>query len=156
MRNTVALLTVLTAACLFLSGVSFGQTSPNKIRPTITPDGNPVRSTPAFAEVVLRKTEIESELEALLIDYTDDFPKVSELKYELSLVNGEAERLLAVKPVEAGKLTLALGKLIIKKVSLEAALWELSKTYKDEHPEIKRAKRRVEIYQSAIKEILGR
>lgn len=139
-----------------MSGISFGQTPPNKIRPIITPDGNPVRSTPAFAEVVLRKTEIESELEALLIDYTDDFPKVSELKYELSLVNGEAERLLAVKPVEAGKLTLALGKLLIKKVSLEAALWELSKTYKDEHPEIKRAKRRVEIYQSAIKEILGR
>lgn len=156
MRNTIVRLTVLTAAWLLMGSISFGQTSSTKIKPIFTPEPNPVRSTPAFAEIVLRKTEIESELEALLIDYTDDFPKVAELKYELSLVNGEAERLLAVKPSESGKLTLALGKLIVKKISLEAAFWELSKTYKDEHPEIRRAKRRVEIYQSAIKEILGR
>lgn len=119
-------------------------------------DDSHVRSSPAFAELILRKTDLESELEALIIDYTEEFPKVIELRYETGLINKEVERLLSLKPTEAGKLTLALGKLMVKKIELETDLWELLKTYKEQHPEVKRAKRKVEIYENAVKEILDK
>lgn len=113
------------------------------------------RTTPAFAEVVLKETEMASELEALLIDYTDDFPKVKELRFGISLAQKNKTVLLAVKPADAPKLTLALGKLIVRKVEVEIDLWKLQQNYADGHPDVKRAKKKVEIFEKAIKEILG-
>lgn len=91
----------------------------------------------------------------MLMEFTEEHPKVQEAKYELQVLQRESDRLMSVKPTDSGKLTLALGKLIVRKVELEAELWSLLKTYKEEHPEVKRAKRKVEIYEAAIKEILG-
>lgn len=116
---------------------------------------SPVKSSPAFAELLLRATGLESELEALLLDYTEEYPKIKEIRFELSRLNAEKERLLAVKAADVGKLTLALGKLMVAKADLETDLWKLQQGYKDEHPEVKRAKRKVEIYEKAIKEIMG-
>ncbi len=113
-----------------------------------------VKSSPAYAELLLRKTERESELEEFALDYTDEFPKVKEIKFELNLVSQEMSRILAVKAEEAGKLTLALGKLLVRKTEIETDLWNLRRQYNADHPEVKRAKRKVEIYERAIKEIL--
>jgi hypothetical protein len=57
-----------------------------------------VRSSPAFAELLLRKAELQSELEALRIDYTEEFPRVVDLKHELGLVDAEVKKMLATKP----------------------------------------------------------
>lgn len=114
-----------------------------------------VLSSPAYAEVVLWKTELEAEQEALAADYTDDFPRLREIRFTLSSLRDETARLFAIKAAEQSKLTIALGKLIIKKVEHSVELWQLEQRLKDEHPEVKRAKRKVEIYESAIKEILG-
>jgi hypothetical protein len=114
-----------------------------------------VRSSPAFAEVLLKRTELESELESLLIDYTDEYPRVKEIRYSLTVLKRDMDKIAATKPADTGKLTLALGKLMIKRMELETDLWELLQTYKDEHPDVKRAKRRVEIYERAINEITG-
>lgn len=113
------------------------------------------RYSPAYAEILLRKTDFEAELESLVLEYTEEFPKVLELRFSVALLQKEAERILKIKPDEASKLTLALGKLIVRRVDLETDLWKLQKNYKDEHPEVKRAKRKVEIYSTAINEILG-
>ncbi len=110
--------------------------------------------TPAYAEVLLRKIERESELEEFLLGYTEEFPKVKEIRFELSLLQKEMDKITTVKASEAGKLTLALGKLIVRKIELETDLWNLRLQYKDDHDEVKRAKRKVEIYERAIKEIL--
>ncbi len=115
---------------------------------------SPLKSSPAYAELLLRKTERESELEEFLIDYTDEFPKVKELKFELDLLNKEMDKVLAVNASEAGKLTLALGKLIVRKTELETDVWNLKRQYSDDHPEVKRARRKVEVFEKAIKEIL--
>ena len=114
-----------------------------------------VRSSPAFAELLLRKAELQSELEALRIDYTEEFPRVVDLKHELGLVDAEVKKMLATKPEDSGRLTLALGKLLIKRAELETQHWKLLANYKEEHPDVKRAKERVGIYDQAIKEILG-
>ncbi len=114
-----------------------------------------VLSSPAYAEILLRRTEFEAEQEALSADYTDDFPRLREIRFILSALKTETARLSAVKQDEQSRLTLALGKLIIRKIEVETDLWHLSEKYRDEHPEVKRAKRKVEIFESAIKEILG-
>lgn len=116
---------------------------------------SPPKSSPAYAEVLLRRTELESDLESLLVEYTDDYPKVRQTKYELDLISKESDRLLAVKVTETAKLTQALGKLIVRKVELQGELWALQQQYGDAHPDVKRARRKVEIFEKAIKEILG-
>ena len=71
------------------------------------------------------------------------------------MISKEAARLLAVKPSDAAKLTEALGKMIVRKVELQQELWSIQQQLGDAHPDVKRAKRKVEIYENAIKEILG-
>jgi len=127
------------------------QANPKIVAP---PNKQAAKFTPAYSEVLLRKTERESELEEFLLNYTEEFPKVKEIKFELVLLNKEMDKILAVNTAESGKLTLALGKLIVRKIELETDLWNLRRQYNDAHPEVKRAKRKVEVFEKAIKEIL--
>lgn len=128
---------------------------PPKKDVSVEPSQPTYRSSPAYAELLLRRTELTASLEALVLQYTDEYPKVKESRYLLTLIERDAERLSKVKPADQGRLTLALGKLLVKKLELEADLWNLQKDYKEEHPDVKRAKRRVEIYEAAISEILN-
>lgn len=125
-----------------------------KIETAKTATAQAVKSSPAYAELLLRKTERAAELEDLLIEYTEDFPKVKELRSELDLINREMNRITAVNAADAGKLTLALGKLMSRKIDLEMEYSNLQSQYKDEHPDVKQAKRKVEVFEAAIKEIL--
>lgn len=117
-------------------------------------DAGPIRSSPAYAEVLLRKTELQSELEAVLPDYTEANPKVIDLRAELASINKALDRIYAVKPTETGKLTLALGKLIIKQAALETDVGRLMRSYNKDHPEVKRARRKLEIFETAVNDIL--
>lgn len=127
----------------------------NKVKDAAAKSPDFVRSSPAYAEILLRRTELEAELESLIPDYTEDFPRIQEIRFIVSAIKNESARLFAVKVEEQSRLTLALGKLIIRKVESETDLWRLSQSYKEEHPDVRRAKRRVEIFENAIKEILG-
>ena len=113
-----------------------------------------VRSSAAYSEVLLRKTELEADLVAFLADYTEQNPKIIDLRYELAELNKSVEKVFAVKPAEGGKLTLALGKLIVKKAGLDTELARLTRSYGKDHPEVKRAARRAEIFDTAIKQVL--
>jgi len=44
---------------------------------------------------------------------------------------------------------------MLRRIELETDLVNLQKNYKEEHPDVKRAKRKVEIYESAISDILN-
>lgn len=119
-----------------------------------TQEPGPIRSSPAYSEVLLRKTELQADLEAFLADYTEANPKIIDIRFEIASLDKSLEKIFGVKPSETGKLTLALGKLIVKRASLETEYARLLRTYNADHPEVKRAKRRVEIFDSAIKEVL--
>ena len=119
---------------------------------TQKPTANAAKSSPAFAEIILRKTELSAELENLLLDYTEEFPKVKELRFELGLLQKDLDKVLATS--DTSKLTLALGKLIVRKVQLQVDVWSLQRQFNEEYPDVKRAKKKVEIYEQAIKEIL--
>ncbi len=113
-----------------------------------------VKATAAYAEVLLRKTELEAQLEEFSVDYTEEFPKVKEIKYELIVLQNELDKMLATSAADTGKLTLALGKLIVRKTELATDLFNLRRQYNDDHPEVKRAKRKVAVYEKAIRDIL--
>lgn len=113
-----------------------------------------VNGTPAFAEVLLRSTELQAELESLMLDYTDEHPRVKDITYELSVLSKEQKRLLATKAGDIGRLSAALGKMMVLKAEHETQLWKLSENYKDDHPEVRRTKKKVEVYQDAIDRIL--
>ncbi|MGD9564218.1 MAG: hypothetical protein AB7F88_15005 [Pyrinomonadaceae bacterium] len=140
-----AALCVMLTACF---GVGFAQGKQSRGANTVDHKGSP-----AFAEIRLKQAELESELEAYLIEYTDEYPKVKELRATLGFLKRESERLAGANSVQ--RLTPALGKLMVRKAELETEVWRLSETLQRAHPDVKRAKRRVEIFESAIKEILG-
>jgi len=137
------------------AAVSSGQTVADKKPDTTKPVPGTTASSAAYAELLLRKTELQSDLESLVVEYTEEFPKVKEIRFVLTLVDRDAARLGKVKMADVSRLTLALGKLLVRKIELETDLWKLQGNYKDEHPEVKRAKRKIEIYEAAIAEILN-
>ena len=118
-------------------------------------DGQSVRSSAAFSEVIFRRAELEAELESLLLEFTEEYPKVKADRYSIVQLQKQIEVLLSTKPGDSARLTLALGKLMVKKVELETDLWALQQSLADGHPDVKRAKRKVEIFEKAIKDILG-
>ncbi|HXG83064.1 MAG TPA: hypothetical protein VNI84_03460 [Pyrinomonadaceae bacterium] len=152
--NYFRLILIAAIALGFSVGAS-AQTNGKKVSTPNPPATNQAaKSSPAYAEILLEKTELESQLEDLLVGFTDDFPKVKELRFQINLLQKQADRLLAVGSADTNKLTVALGKLIVRKVELETALWSLKAQYNDDFPEVKRAKRKVEVFEKAIGEIL--
>lgn len=143
MKKTISILIALLAFSAAMSAQK---------KPAV--DLQAIKNTPAYAEVLLKKVSLEAEVEELLVTYTEDFPKVKELQLKLNLTNKALEKILAVKPSEASKLSEALGKLIVQKIEYEAELEGLRKEYNDEYPDVKRAKRKIEVYQKAINDIL--
>ncbi len=116
---------------------------------------NASAATPAYTEVLLKRTELQAELESLLVEYTEEYPRVAELRYLIFQLDSETGRLNAVKPADAGKLTEALGRLMVRKAELATDLWKLLKVYKEGHPDVKKAAKRVETFETAIVRILG-
>ncbi|MFN6963789.1 MAG: hypothetical protein ACK4S4_08490 [Pyrinomonadaceae bacterium] len=151
MRSTI----LAAAAC---GGIVIGSYAAVSAQPAPKPAAaatvSSASSTPAFAEVLLRRTEYESELESLLLDYTEEYPRVKELRYALGQVRDTESKLLAVKPDDQQRLTLALGKLLVRRIELEVDLWRLRQTYAASSPDVRRAARRLEIYDRAIRQIL--
>ena len=121
---------------------------------SVSANNQAAKSSPAYAELLVERTELEAQLEDFLGDYNEDFPKIKELRFQLDLIQKALNRFLAVSASDAPKLSLALGKLTLRKIELETALWNLQKQYKDNYPEVKRLKRKVEVFDRAIREIL--
>ena len=151
MRSQIPSILLLSGCVLFLTSYGTAQTN----APSVQTPSSIVISSPAFAEILLRKTELQADLESLLSEYTEDYPKVKETQYQLTQLQKGMDRVLAIKAADSSKLTLALGKLIVRKCELETELWSLLNQYKEGHPDVKRAKRKVDVFEQAIKQILG-
>lgn len=126
-----------------------------RIESALNKEIGPIRSSPAYAEALLRRTELQSDLEAMLPDYTEQNPKVLEARFEIGVLTKDMDRMFGIKPSEVGRLTQALGKMIVRRAALETDYYRLQRAYSKDHPEVKRAKRRVDVFDAAIKEILG-
>ena len=112
-----------------------------RVRRTLARRG-PVR----FGEPV-EQADANSERELLAGDRVDQ--ALEQGRKPRRLQSAEACRERAQKRV-------ALGNLVERgKVELEAELETLRLQYNDNYPDVKRAKRKVEVFENAIKEILG-
>ncbi len=154
MRTTFVIIAiVIVASC----GMSVRAQIKPKPTPSVTPATTAVtiKATAAYSEVLLRKAELTADLESLLIEYTEEYPKAKSIRIELGFLQKEIDRLLAVAPSDAAKLSTALGKLMIRKAQVETELVKLQADYNEEHPDLKAARRKVEVFESAIKEILN-
>lgn len=139
----------IAISIIFAAGVySFAQNS----APADTPLS--IKSSPAYAEILLRKTELQADIDAFGADYTEASAKMIELRAELASIDRSLEKVFTVRPSETGRLTQGLGKLIVKKAALDADLDRLLRRYSKEHPETRRAQRRVDRFEAAIAEIL--
>jgi hypothetical protein len=143
MKNTSIILILILA----ISVDSFAQ-SKTKL------EASSFKSTPAFAEIILKKTEVEAEYEALLIDYTEEYPKVIENKLALRLLLNEIEKLSKLEASQMPKLTIALGKLIVRKVEAEVEVNALLVEYDEKNRDVLRARKKLQIYEKAIAEIM--
>lgn len=114
-----------------------------------------IRSTATYAELLLVRSELASEIESLLIDRTESYPRIIEDRYHLGLIDIAIRRVAAVKAADTGKLTLALGKLLTRQAEVETELWRLKLNYADGHPEVKQTAKKLEIYEKAVNAILG-
>jgi ABC-type Fe3+-hydroxamate transport system substrate-binding protein len=135
----------IIAALIVLAGISAASAQTGS---------GPIKSSAAYAEVLLRKTELQSDLESLIADYTEANPKIVDIRVELASLNKALERIYSVGPSDTGKLTLALGKLIVRKAALETDLARLQRSFGKDHGEVKRARKKVEIFEAAINDIL--
>lgn len=147
MKRTLSLLAILLTSAA--AGFAQAKETPAETKPPAF-----VLASAAYSEILLRRTELEAEMESLAVDYTEDFPRLREIRFILSALKNETARLSGLKSADQSKLSLALGKLIVRKIEQATELWRLGLTYRDEHPDVKRAKRKVEIFETAIKEIL--
>jgi hypothetical protein len=141
----VTLLTILCYGLFSIVGLS-------QLNPKL--QSSSFKTTPAFAEIILKKTEVEAEYEALLIDYTEEYPKVKENKLALRLLLTEIEKLAKLDTSQMPKLTLALGKLIVRKVEAEVEVKSLLVEYDEKNPDVLRARKKLQIYEKAIAEIM--
>lgn len=142
---------IFTAICILFAASVFSAAQKNA---DVSDAPLSIKSSPAYAEILLRKTELLSDIDAFGADYTEVSPKMIELRVELASLDKSLEKVFAVRPSETGKLTQGLGKLIVKKAALDADLDRLSRKYSKDHPETKRAQRRVDRFNAAIGEIL--
>ena len=142
---------ILASVCILIAAGVFAAAQKDPGSPD-TPLS--IKSSPAYAEILLRKTELLADIDAFGADYTEASTKMIELHAELASLDKSLEKVFAVRPSETGKLTQGLGKLIVKKAALDADLDRLSRKYSKEHPETRRAQRRADRFEAAIAEIL--
>ncbi|MBE7516904.1 MAG: hypothetical protein HS105_09895 [Chloracidobacterium sp.] len=119
-------------------------------------DVGPVRSSAAYSVVLLRKTELEADIVSYADDYTEDNPKVIDARFELAAINRDIDRMLVIKPSDIAKLTESTGRLILRKAEIDTELNRLQRSYKSDHPQVKRLAKKADIYSKAVSQILGK
>jgi hypothetical protein len=155
MKNKVSLIAVFSAIILISSiNVSAQLRSRTSNKSAPAPIVKEVRATAAYAELIVKRTELKAELEELLVTYKDEFPKVRNTRYELNLLNAVLARFGRFDASYAPRLTEAVGKLIIRRAQLATDYWIALNRFSDEHPSAKKAKRKLEIYDEAVEALL--
>src|SRR5688572_1894983 len=101
--NRKTIVPVLALYILAGAGSVLAQKAPaekpsNEAKPSAS-----VPASAAYAELLLKKTELQSELESLVMEYTEEFPKVKELRHVLTLIDRETGRLAKTKPNDSSK-----------------------------------------------------
>ncbi len=112
------------------------------------------KNSPAYGELVLRRTELEVDYKEILVEYTENHPNALAKKSVIDAIDAELKNIEAMPASQIPKLTSPLGKLILRKVELETELKNLQQEYTDDFPDVKKTKTRLEAFQAEIKKML--
>lgn len=146
----------VTLILALAAGVSAQKSKPAAETQSFSADPAHLVSSAAYAEVSLRYVEVSAEIDAMLADYTENHPSVVKARIVWDSLTADNLRMRAVKPEEAGKLTAALGKTIVRKAELLAEYKTLERQYPADNPEVRRAKKRYEYFAAVVDGILGK
>ncbi|HEX7955779.1 MAG TPA: hypothetical protein VF508_02495 [Pyrinomonadaceae bacterium] len=101
------------------------------------------KDTPAYAVLVIRKAEVEAELEVLSSMFTGTHPDVRSKRFELDALGFELEEMRATELSRVPKLSETYGRLVVRKAAVGAGLNELPRGFTPGHPEV--SKKRAEL-----------
>lgn len=113
-----------------------------------------VADTGAYAEVFAARVEAEADLKVLTMDLTEETVQVREKKLERDLLDRDVRWLEALPSTSHIKMTVALGRLLVRKTQAEVDLKMLSANYAESFPTVKKARTRIEVYSSEIQKLL--
>ncbi len=110
--------------------------------------------TGAYAEVYAARVEAEADLKVLATDLTEETVRVREKKLERDLLAREIRWLEALPSTSHDKMTMALGRLLVRKTQAEVNLKMLSENYADGFPAVKKARAKIDVYNGEIQKLL--
>lgn len=113
-----------------------------------------VADTGAYAEVYAARVEAEADLKVLSTDLTEETIQVREKKLERDLLAREIRWLEALPLVSHDKMTMALGRLLVRKTQAEVSLKMLSENYAESFPAVKKAHTKIGVYNDEIQKLL--
>ena len=113
-----------------------------------------VADTGAYAEVYAARVEAEADLKVLAMDLTEETVQVREKKLERDLLAREIRWLEALPSVSHDKMTIALGRLLVRKTQAEVSLKMLSENYAEDFPTVKKARTRIGVYNDEVQKLL--
>ena len=151
-KKMMIFMLLLICASLTANAQHWDQLSTDQ--PTPSDTSRKIRSSPAFAELILRRAELEATGEELLVLYEVDARQVKENRFELVMIDRDLKTISSTCEAQTDKLTLSLGKLLVRRATLAKEHWVLKSRYGDAHRNAQIALRKLKIFDRAIDEIM--
>lgn len=140
-------LSACTLAVILSASAAYAQkTSDN---PQIDP-----RTTPAYSMLIQRKVKVQAQLEALLEQYSSEWPQAKTLQFEVDALKIEMKKMVEVIEPKVSKLTSGYGTLILRKVSLESEIQTLLLEEGSDWPAVKERQRELELLDKELQKIM--
>jgi uncharacterized protein involved in exopolysaccharide biosynthesis len=123
-------------------------------QPTVAREQPNPKTTPAYSLLVLRKVKVQAELEALVAEYSSDWPAAKKLQFELDALKEEMKKLADTDEAQIPKLTNGYGTLLLRRASLESEIQSLSEEEGSDWPTLKQKQRELELLDGELKKLM--
>lgn len=144
--KTLKLLIILFCA-LLLPKIASAQSMP-------TSDEKELKVIPAFTVLTAHQSTVVEELKALRTRFTDTYSPVIRKKRELDITQREMAKILIMPKSQRIKLSDCYGKIIIRKITSEAALLQLLDRQTVTATQVLKASQELQAIENEISEIL--
>ena len=112
------------------------------------------KTTQAYSMLILQKVKLQAELEALLSEYSSDWPKSKKVQFELDTLKIEMKKMAEVDESKVIKLTSGFGSLVLRRIALATDVHMLSEEEGSDWPPLKQKQRELELLNQEIQTAL--
>ena len=114
----------------------------------------PTDLSPAYVALASHKSAVASELKKLLADFTATSPNVLSKQFELEITQREIAKVLVMPETRKSLLSDSYGKLLVRKITTEAALRNLLVEYTLSTPQVRGKSNELLAIENELSEIL--